>query len=102
MAPFRSYEHLLRLAALFAVGATLFLGLRWWLVPSDYGRLGPYRGMPREKILVNLDRYGNTSAASVPLALDEAVQRGLVRPGGRILLAGFGAGLAWGTALLRW
>jgi len=43
MAPFRSYEHLLRLAALFAVGATLFLGLRWWLVPSDYGRLGPYR-----------------------------------------------------------
>ena len=42
MAPFRSYEHLLRLAALFAVGATLFLGLRWWLVPSDYGRLGPF------------------------------------------------------------
>ena len=43
MPPFRSYEHLLRLAALFAVGVALFLGLRWMLVPSDYGRLGPYR-----------------------------------------------------------
>jgi len=43
MAPFRSYEHLLRLAALFAAGVALFLGVRWLLVPSDYGRLGPYR-----------------------------------------------------------
>ena len=43
MPPFRSYEHLIRLAALFAVGVALFLGLRWVLVPSDYGRLGPYR-----------------------------------------------------------
>jgi hypothetical protein len=41
--PFRSYEHLFRLAALFAVAAALFLALRWMLVPSDYGRLGPYR-----------------------------------------------------------
>ena len=43
MVPFRSYEHLLRLAALFAVGVALFLALRWLLVPSDYGRFGPYR-----------------------------------------------------------
>lgn len=43
MLPFRSYEHLLRLAALFALGAALFLGLRWLLVPADYGELGPYR-----------------------------------------------------------
>ena len=43
MEPFRSYEHLLRLAALFAIGAVMFIGLRWLLVPSDYGRLGPYR-----------------------------------------------------------
>jgi hypothetical protein len=43
MAPFRSYEHLVRLAAAFAVGALLFLGLRGLLVPDDYGRLGPYR-----------------------------------------------------------
>jgi cytochrome c554/c'-like protein len=43
MEPFRSYEHLLRLAAVFAIGAALFLGLRWLLVPSDYGRFGAYR-----------------------------------------------------------
>jgi hypothetical protein len=43
MAPFRSYEHLVRLAAVFGVGALLFLGVRWLLVPDDYGRLGPYR-----------------------------------------------------------
>jgi hypothetical protein len=43
MAPFRSYEHLLRLAALFAAGAALFLGVRWLLVPADYGLLGPFR-----------------------------------------------------------
>ena len=43
MAPFRSYEHLLRLAAVFAAGVALFLGARWLLVPSDYGRLGAYR-----------------------------------------------------------
>jgi hypothetical protein len=40
VAPFRSYEHLLRLAALFAVAIALFVVLRWWLVPGDYGRLG--------------------------------------------------------------
>lgn len=43
MAPFRSYEHLLRLAAVFAAGVALFLGARWLLVPGDYGRLGAYR-----------------------------------------------------------
>jgi hypothetical protein len=43
MPPFRAFEHLLRLAALFAVGVALFFGLRWWLVPTDYGRFGPYR-----------------------------------------------------------
>ena len=43
MAPFSSYEHLLRLAALFAVGVALFVGLRWLLVPADYGLIGPYR-----------------------------------------------------------
>ena len=43
MTPFRSYEHLFRLAALFVAGTALFLGLRAWLVPGDYGELGPYR-----------------------------------------------------------
>ena len=56
----------------------------------------------RSKLFVNLDRYGNTSAASIPLALDEAQQAGLIHRGSRILLSGYGAGLAWGTAVLRW
>lgn len=55
-----------------------------------------------DKVFVNLDRYGNTSGASIPLALDEAVQQGRIHRDRLILLCGFGAGLAWGTALLRW
>jgi 3-oxoacyl-[acyl-carrier-protein] synthase III len=54
------------------------------------------------RVFNNLDRYGNTSAASVPLALDEAVEQGRVRRGQNILLSGYGAGLSWGTAILRW
>lgn len=53
-----------------------------------------------DKVFVNLDRYGNTSAASIPLALDEARASGRMRPGQRWLLSGFGAGLAWGTAIV--
>jgi 3-oxoacyl-[acyl-carrier-protein] synthase-3 len=59
-------------------------------------------GIDHNKVVVNLDRYGNTSAGSVPLALDEALGDGRVRRGGLVLLSGFGAGLAWGTALVRW
>ena len=59
-------------------------------------------GIAREKLLVNLDRYGNTSAGSIPLALDEALAAGRLRRGDHVLLSGFGAGLAWGTAVLRW
>lgn len=56
----------------------------------------------REKVFVNLDQYGNTSSASIPLALDEVVRAGTIERGDLVLLCGFGAGLAWGTALLRW
>ncbi|HTQ39814.1 MAG TPA: beta-ketoacyl-ACP synthase III [Pirellulales bacterium] len=56
----------------------------------------------RRKIFVNLEKYGNTSAGSIPLALDEAVQQGRIRRGSNVLVCGFGAGLAWGTALWRW
>lgn len=56
----------------------------------------------REKVFVNLDKYGNTSGASIPLALDEVVRAGTIKRGDLLLLCGFGAGLAWGTALLRW
>jgi len=59
-------------------------------------------GIPRERVYYNLDRYGNTSAGSVPLALDEARADGLIQPGHHIVLSGFGAGLAWGTAVWRW
>src|SRR5947209_10207240 len=58
--------------------------------------------IPRSQVYNNLDRYGNTSAGSVPLALDEAVADGRVQPGNLLVLSGFGAGLAWGTAVLRW
>ena len=58
-------------------------------------------GIDRDKVLVNLDRYGNTSAASIPLALDEALKEGRISEGGKILLSGFGSGLAWGTGVLQ-
>ncbi len=58
--------------------------------------------IPRTRVYNNLDRYGNTSAGSVPLALDEAVSEGRVKPGNLIVLSGFGAGLTWGTAVMRW
>ncbi len=58
--------------------------------------------VPRERVLSNLASYGNTSAATIPLMLDEAVREGRVRPGHLIASSGFGAGLSWGGALLRW
>jgi 3-oxoacyl-[acyl-carrier-protein] synthase-3 len=58
-------------------------------------------GLPREKMMVNLDRYGNTTAASIPLALDEARKQGRVKSGDLICLAAFGAGFAWGASLIR-
>lgn len=58
--------------------------------------------IPRERMFVNLDRFGNTSAASIPLALDQAVKAGRLQRGNLVLLCGFGAGLSWGTCLLRW
>ena len=59
-------------------------------------------GIPLERTFVNVDRYGNTSAASIPIALCEAVEEGRVRPGAHVLLAGFGGGLTWGASVLRW
>ncbi len=59
-------------------------------------------GIPEEKFYLNLDRYGNTSAASIPLALDEAVREGRVKRGDYIVLVAFGAGLTWGANVVRW
>ena len=58
-------------------------------------------GVPMEKVVVNLDKYGNTSAASVPVALDEARRQGRIRAGDIVLLNAFGAGFAWGAAVIR-
>lgn len=56
----------------------------------------------RQRVIINLDRYGNTSAGSMPLALDELCLQGRIRRGDRLLLSGFGGGLSWGTAIVRW
>jgi 3-oxoacyl-[acyl-carrier-protein] synthase-3 len=53
-------------------------------------------------VLLNVDRYGNTSAASIPIALDEAVREGRVKAGSLVMLGAFGAGLTWASAVIRW
>ncbi len=82
--------------------------------PSDISLLVPHQanskmiaaatenlGIPLERIALNLHRYGNTLAGSIPIALDEAVRAGRVEPGDLVLVVGFGAGLAWGGSLLQ-
>ena len=59
-------------------------------------------GIPREKCWLNIDRYGNTSSASLPISLDEANRAGRLRPGDLIAMMAIGAGMAWGSALVRW
>lgn len=58
--------------------------------------------IPRSRVFNNLEKYGNTSAGSVPLALDEAMDDNRIKENDLVMLSGFGAGLAWGTALMRW
>lgn len=58
--------------------------------------------LPPEKVFVNIEHYGNTSAASVPIALCEAIELGRVTPGSRLGLVAFGAGLTWGAVALEW
>lgn len=59
-------------------------------------------GVPMEKVLLNIERYGNTSSASIPIALDEAFTHGRIRRGDHVLMLAFGGGLSWGYNLLRW
>ena len=61
-----------------------------------------YSGIPMEKVFVNVDRYGNMSSATIPVALDEAVEEGRLRPDMHVLTVAFGAGLTWGAMALRW
>jgi 3-oxoacyl-[acyl-carrier-protein] synthase-3 len=58
--------------------------------------------LPMDKVYVNLDKYGNMSAASIPVALDEAVRNGKIKKGDNVVLVGFGAGLTWGSCVIKW
>ena len=59
-------------------------------------------GIPSDRVVINVDRYGNTSSGSIPLALADAQAEGRLRPGSLVLMTGMGAGLTWGSALMRW
>lgn len=78
-----------------------------WLVPHQANRriidaVVERLGIPQEKVLINVDRYGNTSSATVPTVLDEAVRDGRVKRGDTLLMDVFGAGLTYGAMLLKW
>lgn len=85
------------------------------LSPADIAYLVPHQAniriiqsaakrlrLPLERVIVNVDRYGNTSAASIPLALEEGVASGKIKNGDVVVLVGFGGGLTWGAVVLRW
>lgn len=80
--------------------------VRLWLLHQANARIldaaTDSMGVPRERVVKHLDRYGNTSAGSIPIALDESVRDGQVTAGDELLMCGFGAGLSWGTALWKW
>jgi 3-oxoacyl-[acyl-carrier-protein] synthase-3 len=59
-------------------------------------------GIPDDRCVVTIDRYGNTSSASIPLALADALETGRLHPGHLVLLSGFGGGMTWASAVLRW
>ncbi|MFZ5781301.1 MAG: beta-ketoacyl-ACP synthase III [Pseudomonadota bacterium] len=78
-----------------------------WLVPHQANKriidgTGRKLGLPPERVVVTVDKHANTSAASIPLALDTAVQDGRIKRGDLLLLEGIGGGLAWGASLVRW
>lgn len=58
--------------------------------------------LPMDRVVVNVDRYGNTSSASVPIALEEALRTGRLKPGHNVVMVGFGAGLTWGAVAMKW
>ena len=60
-----------------------------------------YVGLPQEKVFINIDRYGNTSAASIPIALTEAIEQGRARPGDTLAFVAFGAGLTWAASVVK-
>ena len=78
-----------------------------WLIPHQANlriieAAAKRLGVPREKIVVNIEHYGNTSSASIPIALSETIERDILRDGDLILFTGFGGGLSWGSVAWRW
>lgn len=78
-----------------------------WLVPHQANKriidaAAKYLDMPEEKVIVNIAEYGNTSAASIPIALSEAVESKKIKPGDLLVFVGFGGGLSWGAVTWRW
>ncbi|HYV87389.1 MAG TPA: 3-oxoacyl-[acyl-carrier-protein] synthase III C-terminal domain-containing protein, partial [Candidatus Polarisedimenticolia bacterium] len=78
-----------------------------WLVPHQANlriidSMGQRLHLPPEKVVVTVDRHANTSAASIPLALAQAVSDGRIKPGHLVLLEAMGGGFTWGSALIRW
>jgi 3-oxoacyl-[acyl-carrier-protein] synthase-3 len=78
-----------------------------WLVPHQANKriiesTARKLGLPAERVVVTVDRHANTSAASIPLALEEAVGDGRIRPGHLVLMEAMGAGMTWGAGLVRW
>jgi 3-oxoacyl-[acyl-carrier-protein] synthase-3 len=78
-----------------------------WLIPHQANRriidaAAKHLDLPPERVVVNIDRYGNTSAASIPMALSETVAAGKIKDGDVILFVGFGGGLSWGAVAWRW
>jgi 3-oxoacyl-[acyl-carrier-protein] synthase-3 len=61
-----------------------------------------YLDLPDDKVVINIAEYGNTSAASIPMALSETVRAGLVKPGDLLIFVAFGGGLSWGAVAWRW
>jgi 3-oxoacyl-[acyl-carrier-protein] synthase-3 len=85
--------------------AGMALGDVDWLIPHQANvrileATARRLGLPREKLVVTVDHHGNTSAASVPLALDESVRSGKIKPGDRVLMQGVGGGFTWGSSLV--
>lgn len=78
-----------------------------WIIPHQANArivqaAGKRFGVPAEKFYMNIEEYANTSAASIPLALAEMDEKKLLKPGNLIMLVGFGAGLTYGSAVIRW
>ena len=81
-------------------------GVDWLVLHQANQRIldsvGDRLKIPREKILSNLEKYGNTSAATIPLMMDEAIRKNRIKRNDIIATSGFGAGLSWGAALIKW